>query len=202
MKKQNRLSEDLYQILRDTEGSQISLGALSKSLHSKGPAALLILLSIPFCQPISLAGFSTPFGLGLASLGLLMTFKQALLIPQFLKRKKLSLKTLRKITQTIHTIEKKIHWLTKTRFKAITLPTSPLYSLHGVIVIIMGLLLALPLPIPLSNFFAALPIFLLGLALLQKDGLLTLFAYFFTLIGFAYFFALIYLGKLSLELFA
>ena len=48
---------------------------------------------------------------------------------------------------------------------------------NGLVVFILGLLLALPLPIPFSNLLAAWAIFLIALGIAEDDGLVVVFGY-------------------------
>jgi len=43
--------------------------------------------------------------------------------------------------------------------------------MNGILLAFLSVLLALPLPIPMSNMLAAIPIVLIALALLEDDGL-------------------------------
>ena len=43
---------------------------------------------------------------------------------------------------------------------------------HGLMIFILGLFLALPLPVPLSNITAAWSILLISLGILEDDGLI------------------------------
>jgi hypothetical protein len=56
----------------------------------------------------------------------------------------------------------------------------------AILVMLTSVLLALPLPIPLSNFFPSVTIFTLGLGLLEDDGLFYVFGFLFFLISAAY----------------
>jgi hypothetical protein len=62
------------------------------------------------------------------------------------------------------------------------------------------LILALPLPIPLTNVLAAIPILILGFGLLEEDGIAIVIAYFFALICFTAFFLMVWLSKVGLHL--
>jgi hypothetical protein len=50
--------------------------------------------------------------------------------------------------------------------------------LNGLVVLLLGLILALPLPIPFTNLMAAWTLFILTLGLLEDDGFLVIFKLF------------------------
>ena len=67
-----------------------------------------------------------------------------------------------------------------------------LHRMHGVLIAFLSILLALPLPIPMSNMLAAIPIVLIALALLEDDGLYLMAGY-LAAIPCAVFFAVLFL---------
>jgi hypothetical protein len=48
---------------------------------------------------------------------------------------------------------------------------------NGLLIFVMGIFLALPIPIPLSNIVAAWSIFFVGIGILEEDGLFVLLGY-------------------------
>ena len=75
-----------------------------------------------------------------------------------------------------------------------------LHMFHGIVIAFLSLFLALPLPIPFTNLFVSFPLFFFGLALLEDDGILILFAYLLTILGLIGLFAIFWFGKESLSL--
>lgn len=150
-------------------------------LSGRGKALLLILLALPFCQPLQLPGFSTPFGLIIALLGFRIGLGQKIWLPHFLKVKEIPPHALSRIANIslkfINAIKKVIHprltWLTQN---------SIFLFLNGMTISLLGIILALPLPIPLTNILSAIPIVLFGLGLLEDDGLFIILAYTFILL--------------------
>ena len=58
-------------------------------MQLRGHNALLIFLALPFVTPVPLPGFSTPFGLVIALLGLRMALGLGLALPQRFTERKL-----------------------------------------------------------------------------------------------------------------
>jgi hypothetical protein len=71
--------------------------------------------------------------------------------------------------------------------------------IHGIFVMLFGLVAAIPLPLPFNNLVAAFPILLLGLSLLEKDGLLAVVSYVAAIPFFLYYGALVYLGNAGFQ---
>lgn len=173
----------------------IKIGEIFEILAGRGYAALLILLSFPFCLPIQIPGFSTPFGLILVFLGLRIAFGQKPWWPKWVLNKELSAESMSKL------IDKLLYWLQKNKWmifrpRLTFLSQSPFFHrLNGLLICILGFFLSLPLPIPMTNLLSAVPIFCLGLGLLEDDGVLILIAYTLAAIGLGIFLLLFFWGK-------
>jgi hypothetical protein len=68
--------------------------------------------------------------------------------------------------------------------------TEVLRRLHALAILVSGLVLLLPLPIPFTNTFPAWVIILMACGLLESDGLFILGGYVVFIAGVAYFFLL------------
>ena len=128
-------------------------------------AAFLALVAIPFM------GLSLPFGLAIAFLGVQMIAgKNRPWLPGRLRRKVVAMSTIdwigRKVTRWTGGLERFIQprmtWLAR----------GPLWTLVGVGLILQGIGLALPIPIPASNWVFIVPILIYGIGLLEDDGIL------------------------------
>ncbi len=184
------LSNDL-RALKLQECQSISLHELLEKTGDKGILLLIILLNAPFLLPIPIPNLSTPFGIALLVLGSKLIWGFPRHLPHFIGKRVLSAKTLNSILDTtlqgFEKIEKKIH----PRFPTFT-EEKPFLYLSYSLLMGMAFVLTLPLGVPFTNFFPAWTIILLALGLLEKDGLLILLGYLFTLITVLYFY-LIYL---------
>lgn len=174
------LEEDLSSLLNTSKTETMTLGSIFKKLAGRGYPFLAIFLSLPFCQPIQIPGFSTPFGLLIAFVGLRMSFGHAIWWPEWILKKEISPKLLKTIVETSLWFVRKTKKILRPRLS--WLCDDSLTILHGIITAVMGLFLALPLPIPLSNLSAAWAIFLINLGLLECDGLFICFGYVVALI--------------------
>lgn len=192
--KENSLKERLNHLLSEAKGQPVSMRLITDTLAGKGQAALLILLVLPFCQPIQIPGFSTPFGIVLIFIGLRVAFGHHTWIPKKLLDKEISFKTLEKISDIAIKITNKLSFLTSTRL--VYLVNKPaLHIAHGLAIALMAFFLSLPLPIPFTNLLSAYPILFFGLGLLEDDGVMILLAYFFLFLCLLMFTFLFLFGK-------
>ena len=173
---------------------ETSLRSIMKILAGKGHATILIILSIPFCLPIQIPGFSTPFGIAIAFIGLRIAFGKRPWLPKWLLEKKFSqtnlLQLLKKTKKAVSKVQKAI----KPRLSFLA-TTPSLHRLNGILVCLLALLLALPLPLPLTNLFSAFPILFMGFGLLEEDGVCILISYALSLLCFAFFTGLFFFGE-------
>jgi hypothetical protein len=192
------LTSLLEDLLKAADGKAMTIKQISEHLDGRGVGVLIVLFSLPFCFPISIPGLSTPFGVLLAFLGLRIAFAKKPWWPNWVLNKEVPYDTLDKVVTKTITISKMLQKVIKPRLT--TLITQPIiHRMHGLIIFALAFLLALPLPIPLTNMLTAIPICCLGLGLLEDDGIAVIVAYIFALIGFSAFGAIIYLGGIGLS---
>jgi hypothetical protein len=192
--RQNAVAERLNRLLDQAQAQEILVSTIVDTLGGKGQAVLMILFSLPFCQPIQIPGFSTPFGVLLAFIGLRIACGHRIWIPKKLLEKKISYRVLKKISSIAITITEKLSFLVSTRM--VWLVQNPtLHITHGLTIAVLAILLALPLPIPLTNLLAAYPILAFGLGILEDDGLMIAIGYLLAIFCFSFFVALIWFGK-------
>lgn len=185
----------LTQLMRLSESSEkLTLEQIVDILEGRGMAAFLILFSFPFCLPITLPGLSTPFGILLAFLGLRIAFGKRAWWPKWLLKKEVKSDSIYKVSEKILYVLRKIKKLTHPRYFALTQRQGMIFA-HGILIFILSLLLALPIPIPFTNMIAAFPILLMGIGLLEDDGLIIILAYLFAGLCFAFFLGVFFLGK-------
>lgn len=193
----NLLAETLNKFIDENKESEIPISQLIEKLAGKGQALIVMLFSLPFCLPIQIPGLSTPFGILLIFVGIRISFGHSIWLPNFLIQKKIPQATFKKIAEMIIKVTNKLKFLIWTRL--VWLVKNPvLHMLHGITIAFLSFFLALPIPVPFTNLLVAFPLFFFGLALLEDDGLLILFAYFLTILGSIGLFAIFWFGKASL----
>jgi len=140
--------------------------------------AVLALIAIPFF------GLSTPFGLAVALCGLQMLIgRHRPWLPKRARRRALKMTMLDRIVQML---SRRTRWLSRiTRARWEVLMIGPMWLAVGLGVVLQGLGLALPLPIPGSNMIFILPILVYAIGLLERDGVLIAIAHAWTVVNMA-----------------
>ncbi len=132
--------------------------------------ALLALLSLPGM------GLSVPFGLALAFGGLQMLIGwRTPWLPRSVGRIRLPVSVLHWLNERLPRWTAGIERIVRPRFTFMV--EGPLWCLCGLAIVLQGLGLSLPLPIPGSNSFFIIPAVLYSIALLEDDGLLVMFCH-------------------------
>lgn len=188
------LSITLLRIIEKSENKPVTVGSLFKLLEGRGYPILLIILSLPFSLPISIPGLSVVFGLILAILGLRICFGKTPWLPEKLKHRSIPSHSLVSIAHKALWLSKKLEKILRPRLLILS-QNRYLLRIHGLIICVLGIFLALPLPIPLSNLPAAWPILFLALGLLENDGLFILLGYLGFLFAVVFFAGLIFFGE-------
>jgi hypothetical protein len=194
LKHYHSLEERVLALKQAAQGTTLSMGDILSILSGKGRMLILILLSLPFCQPLQIPGLSIPFGLIIAFIGLRIAFGKHLWLPKRILSKTIQSSTLNKIIdKSLWLIKKMKRWTHPRLTWMITHPV--LQVVHGLIFCALGLCLALPLPIPFTNLASAWSIFIIALGLIEDDGLFILIGYLMALLTLLF---LIFIG-MSME---
>jgi len=187
-----RLSVELFDLAEHFDRPEVEVRELMDRFQGRVYTLMLVLLSLPFCQPMALPGLSTPFGVVISLLGFRMALRKEPWLPERLMKVTISAKVLLALLKAggkvLRTLEKLLHPRASWIFDFKTT-----HIVGGLLIGMSGLLLLLPLPVPLSNLFPALVILSIAASTSERDGVMflggaTLFL--FTLL----FFAAIFLG--------
>ena len=191
-----RLSRALREIAESLPGERTRIGDLMDRLQGRVYTLLLMLLCLPFCQPITLPGLSTPFGVVIALLGLRFAFRQRPWLPKRLLNTCIPNRLMQRVldgsARILYALEKLLHPRIHRLF---SLPYTQFLS--GAAIFICGLLLLLPLPVPFSNLLPALAVILISAAMTERDGAMLLAGGGVFAVTLA-FFAAIFLGSAGL----
>lgn len=188
------IEEEILILQEKGKNASISIEEILNILSEKGQALVILFLSLPFCQPLQIPGLSIPFGLAIAFIGLKMAFGKYAWLPKKILVKSITSNTLQKITEKILWLLKTMkYWLYPRLTYLCYYPT--VYIINGLIIAVLGFLLALPLPIPFTNLMVAWSLLFMGLGLLKDDGVFILIGYFGSLFTFVFFIAMIFFLK-------
>ncbi len=196
-----RLSAQLRQLADREEHDELTLGGLMDELQGRVYTLLLLVLALPMCQPVPLPGFSTPFGVAIALLGLRFALSQRPWMPKRLLATKLSGNffpaVMRGGARVLGVFEKLLHPRMTGVFEF-----GQMRFLAGAVVCFCGLLLLLPLPIPGTNMLPALTVILTAAAFSERDGYCLIAAGVAFLLTLAFFSALVWGGAEIISHFA
>ncbi|MFP4156642.1 MAG: exopolysaccharide biosynthesis protein [Opitutales bacterium] len=168
------LGDAIARILGDSGALGPSIGEITSGVGEKGFGLLLVILALPSALPVPAPGYSTPFGIAIALIALqMMCGRRTVWLPQRLAamrlRPKLAAKMLGAASGFLRRVER---WI-RPRQRWIASRTGQA-ALSTVVLIMAGLMM---LPIPLTNTFPAMVIFILGVGLSEEDGYLAIGAF-------------------------
>lgn len=127
----------------------------------------LALIAVPF------VGLSTPFGLVIAVGAIQMIFGMSRpWLPAWVRRHAVSLATLNWLSHRLSRWTAGLERAIRPRFEILT--AGPFWSLCGFCILLQAVGLALPLPIPGTNWPFIIVIVLYAIGLLERDGLLVM----------------------------
>ena len=147
----------------------VLVGDLFAATQGRGINLLLILIALPFLTPVPLPGFSIPFGLVVAVIGVRLALGRAPWLPEKLLARALPAGFLPKVLAAAGRIVRFLERFLRPRLGFFH-SRAVFGQLAGVIIALSGLLLVLPLPVPFSNGFPGWTVLLFAAAALTRDG--------------------------------
>lgn len=173
---QPHLSTDLEALHARVKDKALTLAELKQALKGRGSAMLLILLALPFCF-VAIPGLSMPFGIAICLIGACQAIGREPWLPRFIMHRRLS--TARSAQLLTGAIKAARQLEKYVRPRLAFLHAGPgMLRLIGFGIVIAGLGLMLPLPIPFSNSIPAWAVVFLAIGMMEKDGLFVLLGHF------------------------
>lgn len=155
--------------LRAALGRPTTVGELTADLGREGTGILIVFLSLPFLQPIPLAGLGTPVGLLLVALGArLVHGRETAALPRFVCARRLEGPAVERLLAASERLLRGFERVARPRGPALALSPRAL----GVAVILLGLMFAVPVFVPLGSPLCAASLALIGIGMAEGDGLL------------------------------
>ena len=163
-------SEELRHLANEFVDRPATLAGILTATQGRGFDLLLVLIGLPFLTPIPLMGLSTPFGFVVFLIGTRLALGHRPWLPRRLLERELPSGF---ITKLLSAATRVVRWLeVLLRPRLDFLHEQWLYRrVAGTLIMLSGLLLLLPVPIPLTNSFPALTIVLLAAGAMERDGL-------------------------------
>ena len=163
-------SQLLGELAADIDDAPQTVGAFVDWLSDRGVGFLLLILSLPMCIP-NIPGISTLFGALLIAPSLQMVFRlDHVWLPQFIRKWQLNPQVLRGSLRACSAFLSRVEVLSRPRLHVLTGRLA--LTLFGLQALIMALVLIIPMPG--ANLLPGIAGVLLGLGILQKDGLFML----------------------------
>ena len=193
-----RFSQDLRDLAQQFAGRPARLSEILTATQGRGFYLLLLLIGLPFLTPIPLPGVSTLFGFVILLIGTRLALGQNPWLPERLLQRDLPA---RFIARTLATASRVVRWLEfLLRPRLDFLHEHWIYRrIAGTLIMLSGILLLLPLPIPLTNSLPALSVVLLAAGAMERDGLFFLAGCAMFTVTLAYFGLLAFGGVQLLE---
>jgi hypothetical protein len=168
------LGETLQQLLETDNEQGLSISEITRAVGEKGFGLLLIVLSLPSALPVPAPGYSTPFGIVIALIAVQMiSGRQTVWLPKKLGGTRIKPKIAKTMLGCASKFLQKIERFIRPRQKWIRGRAGQ--AALAVMILIMACLMMLP--IPLTNTFPAMVIFMIGVGLSEEDGLLAIAAF-------------------------
>ena len=190
-----KLSVELAELHARAGDRAVPLREVIFVLRNRAYLLLIVLLALPFIQPVPLPGLSTPLGLAIVLIALRLSLGQRPWLPMRIQRAKLPAGFFGKVLTFTARLLRFLESVLRPRWPAVT-GTALVNQLHAIVILVSALILLLPLPIPFSNFIPAWAIFLMACGLLERDGVFILAGYAAFACVVAFFF---FLGEVAQE---
>jgi hypothetical protein len=167
-----RLAADLARVRAVSDAGPLRLSDVLHGSDDRGFALVLLLATFPFVLPFPTLGLATPvgFALALAALGLVLGRPASL--PDSLGALEIGPAALDRASSVLS----RAAWVLArvTRPRMAFMMDRRMRIVLGLSLVVATVVLGLPIPLPLSNFFPAVAIILLAVGVLEGDGLVVL----------------------------
>jgi hypothetical protein len=162
-------SQELEQLAKAFSDRSTRVSEILKATKGRGFNLLLVCVSLPFVTPIPLPGLSIPFGLVVALVGARLATGHKPWLPQRFLSKELPPRFLSKLLKTASWVVRLLEIGLRPRL-AFLHESLVLRRAAGTLVMLSGLFLILPLPLPFSNSLPAWTVLLIAAGALERDG--------------------------------
>ena len=166
----SRFSQDLRDLAQHFADRPARISEILMATQGRGFYLLLLIIGLPFLTPIPLPGLSTVFGVMVLVIGARLALGQRPWLPEKLLHRELPARFLARALAAASRVVRWLEVLLRPRLDF--LHEHWIYRrIGGALIMLSGLLLLLPLPIPLTNSFPALTVILLAAGAMERDGL-------------------------------
>jgi hypothetical protein len=167
------LSEALGAMVARSDAKTVRLDELLHGTEERGMYLVMILLALPFITPIPLPGFATVIGFAVMVMSLRLAWRLPPRLPGFIGRREISRDRMAAFVRSTAGALRKIEKVVRPRFSD-WLKWRTVRFFNSLLLALMGVLLALPLPpvLPFSNSLPSWGIIFVSLSIIERDGIL------------------------------
>lgn len=194
------LSRELRQLSATFDGRSVRLADVLTATRGSGYHLLLLVLALPFVSPIPLPGFSIPFGVAVAVVGLRLALHQRPWLPRRLLQCELPPRFMASTLRGVSRIVRVLEMLARPRWFFFS-NGEFFQRVSGFLICVSGLWLILPLPLPFSNSLPAWTVIFVCAGAIAHDGLFFLAGCVSFVLSTAYFVLLAVSGGYVIERF-
>jgi hypothetical protein len=181
-------------LARGLPAEGMTLGALLTQLGERGELMVCVASTGPFLLPLSIPGSSVPFGLLIALHGLGLLGHRAPWFPKRLLARRLTRARLGVLLAKGAQLLGRLERFIRPRLLPLT-QGATVRCVNGVLLVLSGLLLMAPLPLPFSSTLPAYGALLLAAGSLERDDACVLGGYVMVLLTLGYFGMVAVLGE-------
>jgi hypothetical protein len=186
-------SEELRRLGKQFNAQPATLAAILSAAKERGIELVLVLVCLPFLTPIPLPGLSTPLGLVVCLIGARFALGRKPWLPRRLLDRELPRQFITTLLAATPRIVRWLEYLLRPRLGFLHEQLN-YRRVAGTLIMFSGLMLMLPLPIPLTNCLPALTVVLLAAGTMEHDGVFCLAGCMVFAVAAAYFGALVFGG--------
>lgn len=175
-----RTSEVLMAVANAGQGERILFGEFVAAMRNRAFGLLFLLFGLPNCLPMP-PGVPVILGVLLVFVALQMAIGfDSLWIPGWLGRRSFRRADLQRVVLKSETWIRRLEQLAKPRYAVVT--GAQARRVIGLIGVVLGLALTLPIPL-IGNIPLGIPVVILGLGLVERDGIIIMIGYGATVLG-------------------
>lgn len=165
-----RFSDELRSLVARFADQPACLSDILGATQGRGYNLTLLLIAVPFVGPIPLPGFSLPFGLVVALLGLRQLLDRGPWLPQRVLQRQIPPRLLAGVFGVAGRLMRAVEVVVRPRLGFVSRHQA-FSRISGLLTAVAGVMLMLPLPLPFSNSLPAWTVILLSIGALGRDGL-------------------------------
>lgn len=178
-----RLSKDIKAIFEHDGTTVVTVETILERVSTKSFGILLVILALPSALPVPAPGYSVPFGIALILLGVQIALaRETPWFPDRVLRRTVKVKENSKALDAMvkflaffeHFVRPRLRFVFSTGF---------IFRGLGLMVMLCGF--SMCIPVPLTNTAPAFGVFLIGLGMLEEDGLASLAGFAASITGIA-----------------